>query len=79
TVTIGLGAVVGGYAARLRDSREIEPWRGQAAEPKATPGSEPAGAPEPAREPEPAGESEQVPEPARREFIWGADRRGRGE
>jgi hypothetical protein len=71
--TVGLGAIVGGYTARLRESAGLEPWPAQEADSKGTPGSKPA------REPEPAGESEQVPEPAHREFIWGADRRGRGE
>ena len=81
-VTVGLGAIVGGYAARLRTVGEPEPWTGRRREPTST-AREPDPAPgrEPAREPDSAPEREPEPEPERthREFIWGADRRGRGE
>ena len=70
-VTVGLGAIVGGYARFRRTpdvgdpaSYGVPTWsRGDDRAPEPPP----ADAPEPELEPE--------PEPAHREFIWGADRR----
>lgn len=84
--TVGLGAIVGGYARFRRDAVGVdEPFRyddrADVAQPDPKP--EPAPAPRPDRPadlepaPEPGPVPEPEPQPARREFIWGADRRRR--
>ncbi|GAA4377566.1 cell division protein PerM [Agromyces bauzanensis] len=78
--TVGLGAIVGGYAAYARSGLRARPagtadgWRTYR-----DAGSEPA--PELAPDPLPRGarpdtaDRDDEPEPAHREFTWGADRR----
>ena len=68
--TVGLGAIVGGFASRARSGRErgLEP--GPAPRPERDRSEAAHDGPEAARD---------EPERAHREFVWGADRRGRVE
>ncbi|WP_136708536.1 DUF6350 family protein [Agromyces sp. H66] len=72
-VTVGLGAVVGGYAAFARAGRVARPGGSPAGERAAFRDDRPAPAPR-AEEPRPTPAGDHA-DPPRREFIWGADRR----
>ncbi|MEV1131487.1 DUF6350 family protein [Agromyces sp. NPDC049794] len=74
-VTVGLGAIVGGYA-RFRRTDDDDEWYPDDPRRQESPAETvPARASEPGREPAREPDPEPELEPTHREFIWGADRR----